>query len=159
MCTLISIHAPRGGSDYSLSGGSVSMPYFNPRSPRGERPVLDATKRFGVVISIHAPRGGSDSGIFPILAIAYLDFNPRSPRGERQKCDKKEVQHGKFQSTLPAGGATFFHLFSCARIVISIHAPRGGSDADGLHQQNDLGFQSTLPAGGATRNAPSLHSW
>ena len=80
---------------------------------------------------------------------------------------------GKFQSTLPAGGATAStELFSQAT-TISIHAPRGGSDAgnpvkvlvilisihaprggsDSLEIPTYLfpfGFQSTLPAGGAT---------
>ena len=36
----ISIHAPRGGSD--ITGGQLIFGrwYFNPRSPRGERPLL-----------------------------------------------------------------------------------------------------------------------
>ena len=34
----------------------------------------------------------------------------------------------KFQSTLPAGGATCLKLLMVAAVTISIHAPRGGSD-------------------------------
>lgn len=37
------------------------LPYFNPRSPCGERLHEKATYQAGAVISIHAPRAGSDS--------------------------------------------------------------------------------------------------
>ena len=57
---IISIHAPRGGSDSAgtetISGGK----YFNPRSPRGERHITRARADKAFRISIHAPRGGSD---------------------------------------------------------------------------------------------------
>ena len=81
--TYISIHAPRTGSDSIRSISDFISLHFNPRSPHGER-------RFGkellinwLVISIHAPRTGSD-GHTP----------PEVP------------QTLKFQSTLPARGAT-----------------------------------------------------
>ena len=35
---IISIHAPREGSDARHTGGDQGAAYFNPRSPRGERP-------------------------------------------------------------------------------------------------------------------------
>ena len=34
---MISIHAPRAGSDISATSGSGTLCYFNPRSPCGER--------------------------------------------------------------------------------------------------------------------------
>ena len=59
---MISIHAPRVGSDYF----GVSIDYlvgnFNPRSPCGERPIGRYKATGIVVISIHAPRVGSDPG-------------------------------------------------------------------------------------------------
>jgi len=79
----ISIHAPRAGSDDRFQGLISVLPYFNPRSPCGERqmngrlpglltlfqstlPVRGATYVFFRAdtifgISIHAPRAGSDS--------------------------------------------------------------------------------------------------
>ena len=125
----ISIHAPREGSDGSTRpmffapapfqstlparGATVMlilyivvMGYFNPRSPRGERPVNHAGGKIKSTISIHAPREGSDC-----FANTYKKlcnhFNPRSPRGERRD-----------------GAAVFDYLTH-----ISIHAPREGSDA------------------------------
>ena len=122
----ISIHAPRAGSDGSVSGDNIVGIHFNPRSPCGERPVspmetrLDTIfqstlpvrggdmilykKSWIVMISIHAPRAGSD--IFHnIFANIIFHFNPRSPCGERPATSTKS-------------------LF----IPISIHAPRAGSD-------------------------------
>ena len=41
--SLISIHAPRGGSDDTADGAQHRPPDFNPRSPWGERPAGGAT--------------------------------------------------------------------------------------------------------------------
>ena len=79
---VISIHAPREGSDSHRRPGAAAPPYFYPRSPRGERqdkprpcylltkflstlPARGATAvanffRAEIRISIHAPREGSD---------------------------------------------------------------------------------------------------
>ena len=56
----ISIHAPRGGSDYFPVFQLVLLGYFNPRSPWGERHTLPKLSPIRPIISIHAPRGGSD---------------------------------------------------------------------------------------------------
>ena len=79
-------------------------------------------------ISIHAPRTGSDVAQQNQWKREY-DFNPRSPHGERRRlygfhCTGKN----RFQSTLPARGATRTSTGYVRR------------DA----------FQSTLPARGAT---------
>ena len=79
----ISIHAPRGGSDEFCRLVVKHKGDFNPRSPRGERPI---------------------SGLF--IYTWNKDFNPRSPRGERLSFDFIPVPALQFQSTLPAGGAT-----------------------------------------------------
>ena len=122
--------------------------YFNPRSPQGERPVEDHAGNF-FRISIHAPRRGSDClGVRVAVNAPY--FNPRSPQGERlfdchlvnpphaisihaprRGSDPGAIATGygqKFQSTLPAGGATINPIFIYDLIPISIHAPRRGSD-------------------------------
>ena len=58
---MISIHAPREGSDGVLFDGIHKL-----------------------LISIHAPREGSDAA-GPADAGDHPDFYPRSPRGERRK--------------------------------------------------------------------------
>ena len=59
-----------------------------------------------------------------------------------------------FQSTLPVRGATYIHPKGRYFTVISIHAPREGSDnAEVLEQVQRTEFQSTLPVRGATRTS------
>ena len=58
---IISIHAPRVGSDEAEAFTPEEMTYFNPRSPCGERRVRMRTAVQKRPISIHAPRVGSDS--------------------------------------------------------------------------------------------------
>ena len=131
----ISIHAPRGGSDWEFE--SVGTRFL---------------------ISIHAPRGGSD-GICDFLFHSVgdfnprspwggatcpsrcsrafdSDFNPRSPWGERPYYDQMQPNPNIFQSTLPVGGAT------TSEIEMGIRLPP---------------FQSTLPVGGATRKQERFH--
>ena len=56
-----------------------------------------------------------------------------------------------FQSTLPARGATPVLTLSLCDLLISIHAPREGSDLPReAGDKDDAQFQSTLPARGAT---------
>ena len=124
--------------------------YFNPRSPRGERLDIIAYQPAPLGISIHAPREGSDQ--LPCrMAQADRDFNPRSPRGERLGRSILSSQSKRFQSTLPARGATVSLGFAPSSLAISIHAPREGSDID-INCDNWFYFlfQSTLPARGAT---------
>ena len=152
-----------------------SVPHrdFNPRSPQGERHYVFGRSKHAYLISIHAPRRGSDiqhsSGGFP-----FQDFNPRSPQGERQMTRHSSPGLTGFQSTLPAGGATAnfasdgFGLMEFQSTlpaggatrasksadhfgIISIHAPRRGSDGTCIFECHCHSlFQSTLPAGGAT---------
>ena len=168
---------------------------FNPRSPHGERLLEEATLN-AKQISIHAPRTGSDLRRVPGGFCRAADFNPRSPHGERrrkhppwqrtryfnprsphgERPDKRcnQLRKRKFQSTLPARGATrhvlsarhvkkisihaprtgsdFRHRVRATQYLISIHAPRTGSDGQARDEHSRKHkFQSTLPARGATR--------
>ena len=78
-------------------------------------------------ISIHAPRVGSDCQLSAQWWWRWY-FNPRSPRGERHEVFVGNVYDIEFQSTLPAWGATLEALMPPVLQVISIHAPRVGSD-------------------------------
>ena len=74
---------------------------FNPRSPYGERHVLDVVYTQDGMISIHAPRMGSDRGPrWQTAGASY--FNPRSPYGERQQIytiiyEKEDENEAQFQ--------------------------------------------------------------
>ena len=78
----ISIHAPRRGSDIGPFVPSCTGRNFNPRSPQGERHYY--------ALKLHRNH----------------NFNPRSPQGERHASHPGAASLAKFQSTLPAGGAT-----------------------------------------------------
>ena len=149
----ISIHAPRAGSDAIYLPCKPCATYFNPRSPCGERRRKSRT--FGDVIPFQSTlpvRGATSHGGFCRLAVAY--FNPRSPCGERQCGIIYTVKGREFQSTLPVRGATcaerkrsnwsrdFNPRSPCGErpsikdsiwslTLISIHAPRAGSDSNG----------------------------
>ena len=93
-----------GGATYSICRFYRAFWHFNPRSPWGERQF-------------------SPVGLFP-----PGDFNPRSPWGERLAIGRCKHSLQTFQSTLPVGGATTGSVAGRKKLVISIHAPRGGSD-------------------------------
>ena len=147
----ISIHAPREGSD----PGNLCPPghnfYFNPRSPRGERPksvTLRCTvwrdfnprsprgerpklvSQFATVtdISIHAPREGSDYSAIFSDAVSGVFQSTLPARGATDNDPQKNESYTLFQSTLPARGATDDQGRLHKDTVISIHAPREGSD-------------------------------
>ena len=147
----ISIHAPRGGSDFFTASYRSKKEKFQSTLPvGGATPVRIALHQL-IDISIHAPRGGSD----------------------RSAQDSRNIL-GVFQSTLPVGGATTWANWNDADAgVISIHAPRGGSDGNSFTRDKcmddfnprspwgerlstavtlpaEFRFQSTLPVGGAT---------
>ena len=123
----ISIHAPRTGSDAASATRLFTANYFNPRSPHGERRSGRRSRVPDRTISIHAPRTGSDAWYIPERA-ATLNFNPRSPHGERRYRDATRTDERRFQSTLPARGATCTAPGHPRGGDISIHAPRTGSD-------------------------------
>ena len=62
------------------------------------------------------------------MSLFSLNFNPRSPWGERQSVSSDVHSDFVFQSTLPVGGATRIPILVILTMLISIHAPRGGSD-------------------------------
>ena len=127
--TDISIHAPREGRDFYCLYTVGLMYYFNPRAPRGARPVFS--------FSVYPRRGFQST---------------RPARGATGYPTTTWLLYYRlFQSTRPARGATkpVFSLFEMR--TISIHAPREGRD---LHEAAEHVvphvFQSTRPARGAT---------
>ena len=98
---VISTHAPRTGSDAHVPSRFLAYSDFNPRSPHGERRVVDtlklqagifqptlpargATLYFAPIsvisgISTHAPRTGSDAAV-PIPANVVSPISTHAPR-------------------------------------------------------------------------------
>ena len=149
--TLFQSTLPARGATAQRVTARCGTPYFNPRSPHGERPRHGDGARVPRHISIHAPRTGSDrrSGFHAWWRIrafqstlpargatkgptasdsSSADFNPRSPHGERPRDAGKSILSLAISIHAPRTGsdAAFLSLFSNQEI--SIHAPRTGSD-------------------------------
>ena len=147
---IISIHAPRVGSDLRCGTATHRWSiYFNPRSPCGERPVpvlhahhmprfqstlpvWGATQRYiqhgrQGAISIHAPRVGSDRRRPCTLSCSQY-FNPRSPCGERRWLIQLDGRIWQISIHAPRVGSDCEMSYIKLNGIISIHAPRVGSD-------------------------------
>ena len=107
--------------------------HFNPRSPHGERRCWKGT-----------PENRN-----------Y--FNPRSPHGERLSLRTLKDSPTLFQSTLPARGATYLLTRMVVSPLISIHAPRTGSDRriDGFNLR-DADISIHAPRTGSDRGNPAF---
>ena len=126
---LISIHAPRTGSDeLGRHQQSIQRVYFNPRSPHGERPATDG--RCTTIAKHFNPRSPHGERRRRNMAVrAYPEFQSTLPaRGATVIGNAERKIQSAFQSTLPARGATVIVSVPYAPAVISIHAPRTGSD-------------------------------
>ena len=140
-------------------------------------PCPDAPKED---ISIHAPRTGSDGNEKETQTKHIISIHAPRTGSDMLPIDRVKP-YARFQSTLPARGATQMDSAERADYRISIHAPRTGSDVGCLccgandcisihapRTGSDLTvsiwkpktrkkFQSTLPARGATRTRNRRH--
>ena len=130
---MISIHAPRVGSDRAGRQIDPVLIHFNPRSPCGERLFRSKSAHF-----LH-------------------DFNPRSPCGERLAAMPAPPPTREISIHAPRVGSDDRRADQGhCRPGISIHAPRVGSDGlGGKYILFHFLFQSTLPVWGATCLAKS----
>ena len=193
----ISIHVPREGHDglqfcdFVLCEFQSTCPargttspanwydtrfiYFNPRAPRGARPLPhirsstahkisihvpreghdDATKRSVelVAISIHVPREGHDS--FNERYFNDFTISIHVPReGHDRQSRRKTIAFSVFQSTCPARGTTMTVTRSCVGSTFQSTCPaRGTTSGGGGAKSVPLKFQSTCPARGTTKVA------
>ena len=123
----ISIHAPRAGSDQPHNIHRQGETHFNPRSPCGERLVLDRVVELAADISSHAPRAGSDRDLQPVGQRHGISIH--APRAGSDTVESlPAVGTALFQSTLPVRGATLTKIRPSMTFL----------------------FQSTLPVRGAT---------
>ena len=103
--SVISIHAPRTGSDEGgrrfIRGQGISI-----HAPRtGSDVVGHAQKVFALAFQSTLPARGATK--VPLIVLtAHPHFNPRSPHGERPRHGSRADSPAAFQSTLPARGAT-----------------------------------------------------
>ena len=101
---IISIHAPRTGSDDGSRRHFEKRGNFNPRSPHGERRIAWNSKTARSYFNPRSPHGERRWNCSKRRYTSH--FNPRSPHGERRADVKLTLKQCSFQSTLPARGAT-----------------------------------------------------
>ena len=166
---------PARGATTSTFSPTPATSNFYPRSPRGERLIVNGSNVQDVDISIHAPREGSD--VAPSRTIwAFLRISIHAPRegSDRQQRRPRYLQsaisihapregsdarwaheHAVFLISIHApreGSDQSLLLLDLGQVVISIHAPREGSDRFAVAAWYMFPrFLSTLPARGATR--------
>ena len=90
---VISIHAPREGSDLLEGQAMVAVQNFYPRSPRGERPQLVRRSCDFRRISIHAPREGSDGRKVIFNCYGYISIH--APREGSDQVQAAQIKDGK----------------------------------------------------------------
>ena len=93
---IISIHAPREGCDGICDWLGVAWQGdFNPRTPRGVRPVLhDVVSVLVLFQSTHPARGATRPCCTSETGRRY--FNPRTPRGVRRRMGAHTQSDGRY---------------------------------------------------------------
>ena len=125
----ISIHAPRTGSDTRSLTFMVSKAIFQSTLPARGATSLSTVQYLCYPISIHAPRTGSDQKALKTGADPVIFQSTLPARGATLHQFAMICPCLSFQSTLPARGATRISAEAYTRLkLISIHAPRTGSD-------------------------------
>ena len=102
---LISIHAPRMGSDVYVPRLRFVSRDFNPRSPDGERPIGRPYPRSLIYFNPRSPDGERRKQDRAMGHPTY--FNPRSPDGERPPVCSIRSRHVHFNPRSPDGERRF----------------------------------------------------
>ena len=180
LAKLISIHAPRTGSDRHGRGDAGRAAEFQSTLPargatKNRNDTVDDRQQFQSTlpargatqgrrcrarhpdISIHAPRTGSDTA--QRANHCRFSISIHAPRtGSDSANTSPDTSADRFQSTLPARGATPRHnAIAASRSHFNPRSPHGERPPAKIQVSPKHLFQSTLPARGATTSA-LLHS-
>ena len=102
---VISIHVPREGHDSISTTPRATRSHFNPRAPRGARPVRQLRLYCGADFNPRAPRGARRQAVDQ-----YVVNKPISIHVPREGHDAATPYNARgrytFQSTCPARGTT-----------------------------------------------------
>ena len=123
---VISIHAAQEGCDLPADPAPRRVLHFNPRSPRGLRPISRRKSRISAYFNPRSPRGLRHEVARRLGRTT--NFNPRSPRGLRRQQKEGLYLVIQFQSTQPKRAATVRPRLPSFSINISIHAAQEGCD-------------------------------
>ncbi len=122
----VSIHAPRAGRDAVFPPERNRDDRFNPRAPRGARPMAEReAKRADAFQSTRPARGATKVNVLGVLQSMFQSTRPARGATLAQEA---MIVLTLFQSTRPARGATTPLRWPRNRGRVSIHAPRAGRD-------------------------------
>ena len=146
----ISIHAPRVGSDTFVlcigkyrDGFQSTLPVWGATTPSGFKTRMHS-------ISIHAPRVGSDHGITAGLVDHAISIH--APRvGSDRSLRRSSLQVHNFNPRSPCGERQVLGSVNVREAGFQSTLPVWGATIAKLCEDEDFGFQSTLPVWGATR--------
>ena len=110
------------------------LPYFNPRSPHGERRMANLDLKANAYISIHAPRTGSDIRQADVVKNRLI-ISIHAPRtgSDRSRPVSADFPKSRISIHAPRTGSDAPCAVEDESKAISIHAPRTGSDT--MHTQ------------------------
>ena len=147
LALIISIHAPRAGSDKDGIDCPECKNHFNPRSPCGERLVGLRGDTVGRNFNPRSPCGERPAGALPLNILR--DFNPRSPCGERPDAALFCGAGNYISIHAPrAGSDSRAAIEPSQEELISIHAPRAGSDETAIRTHlEQVDFNPRSPCG------------
>ena len=133
---------------------SAGIAYFNPRPPRGGRPMAYEIYRAKYEFQSTPPARGATRAIFS-RKHAWL-FQSTPPARGATLLDAVEAIVNRFQSTPPARGATLIEAKAMLEHGISIHAPREGGDRSAFPRPPLSGhFNPRPPRGGRQQKQPN----
>ena len=125
---IISIHAPREGSDGSNTGNQLTDAQFLSTLPA--RGATSNLLFYGSIIPHFYPRSPRGERRFSsfMARLSIFDFYPRSPRGERLDAQTHFCYLLLISIHAPREGSDLYAPDLSRAQKISIHAPREGSD-------------------------------
>ena len=137
------------GSDISISKFNRYFMHFNPRSPHGERRVINIKRQVLTSFQSTLPAWGAT---YPHSRKRHSknNFNPRSPHGERRKSIFTPDVKQDFNPRSPHGERLGWRLAHAHDKNFNPRSPHGERPVLRRRRSRWHGFQSTLPAWGAT---------
>src|ERR1017187_2966912 len=141
---------PTRGATYWRRAMRPAHACFNPRAPRGARPLgeLTTTRTY---VSIHAPHAGRDAIVEEFNDLSTVFQSTRPTRGATQPRRAKRANQ-RVSIHAPHAGRNNADRHHRPRRAVSIHAPHAGRDLTHMLFPRNPVFQSTRPTRGATQH-------
>ena len=147
---VISIHAPRTGSDFCTMPVRFAICYFNPRSPHGERPKQLLTLGQKALFQSTLPARGATFNFYGQQSYEYISIH--APRTGSDHSGRPVGKLGEISIHAPRTGSDeMVRMLTGGTSMISIHAPRTGSDQMDSAERADYRISIHAPRTGSDK--------